>query len=81
MAQPTEFEPLTVVIGISGPSASGKTTLTRLLKELFQDLNRHEDSGKAENDASGDRGEEREGHGRMRVSVLHQDDFYVDDDK
>ena len=75
MAQTTESDPITVVIGISGPSASGKTTLTRLLKELFQDLDRDG------NDASGDQVEEGERHRRVTVSVLHQDDFYVDDDK
>ncbi|KPI40977.1 Nicotinamide riboside kinase [Cyphellophora attinorum] len=34
-AQPTSRKPLTLLVGLSGPSSSGKTTLARLLRTLF----------------------------------------------
>jgi nicotinamide/nicotinate riboside kinase len=52
------------VIGISGPTCSGKTTLVAALKELFTG---REGSSKAEGSA-----------GSHACEVLHQDDFYKD---
>ncbi|KAI9681337.1 MAG: ribosylnicotinamide kinase [Caeruleum heppii] len=48
----------TVLVGISGPSCSGKTTLARLLRDLFTQI-----------------------LGKERVVLVHEDDFYWDEDE
>lgn len=35
MADPTANPPKALIVGISGPSSSGKTTLARLLQRVF----------------------------------------------
>lgn len=35
MAEETENQPETIIVGLSGPSSSGKTTLARLLRTAF----------------------------------------------
>lgn len=35
LAAPSTEKPETILLGLSGPSCSGKTTLARLLKEIF----------------------------------------------
>lgn len=47
----------TIVIGLSGPSSSGKTTLARLLRTIFSVS------------------------GRVRTFIIHEDDFYLPDDR
>lgn len=47
----------TIIIGFSGPSSSGKTTLARLLRPIFA----------ADN--------------KIRTFIIHEDDFYLPDDR
>lgn len=47
-----------LIVGISGPSSSGKTTLARLLQTVFGGL-----------------------HESLKTFIIHEDDFYLPDDK
>jgi nicotinamide/nicotinate riboside kinase len=46
------------IIGISGPSSSGKTTLARLLQRIFAHANEN-----------------------LQTFIMHEDDFYLPDDR
>ncbi|KAJ5545049.1 Phosphoribulokinase/uridine kinase [Penicillium sp. DV-2018c] len=54
-----------IIIGISGPSSSGKTTLARLLQRIFCGVNLQ----KSTNENS------------LNTFIIHEDDFYFSDDK
>ncbi|KAJ9270850.1 hypothetical protein DTO271D3_7068 [Paecilomyces variotii] len=56
MSEETENQPETIIVGLSGPSSSGKTTLARLLRTAFSV------------------------HG-MKTFIIHEDDFYLPDDR
>ncbi|KAJ5815538.1 Phosphoribulokinase/uridine kinase [Penicillium riverlandense] len=72
-----------VIIGISGPSSSGKTTLARLLQRVFCGV-RLETNG---SDASQDRNKDVTANNedasakRLNTFIVHEDDFYYPDDK
>ncbi|KKK19462.1 hypothetical protein ARAM_004137 [Aspergillus rambellii] len=55
----------TLIIGLSGPSSSGKTTLARLLRRVFSPINTNEN----ENGIP------------IRSFIMHEDDFYHSDDR
>ncbi|KAK2746605.1 ribosylnicotinamide kinase [Onygenales sp. PD_40] len=76
-SQPQPQRRKTIVIGISGPSSSGKTTLARLLRTVFTpapEQDRHEAG-----DGKKDTGEAEEG--AVRAFIIHEDDFYKPDDQ
>ncbi|GAD94482.1 conserved hypothetical protein [Paecilomyces variotii No. 5] len=56
MAEESKAQPETIIVGLSGPSSSGKTTLARLLRTVFSV------------------------HG-MKTFIIHEDDFYLPDDR
>ena len=58
----------TLIIGISGPSSSGKTTLARLLKNVFSVLNTERNNGEQPSRTKG-----------IQSMIIHEDDFYVPD--
>ncbi|KAJ5489713.1 hypothetical protein N7539_004603 [Penicillium diatomitis] len=60
-----------VIVGISGPSSSGKTTLARLLQRIFSGVriaSASDESVSSENP-------------RLKTFIIHEDDFYYPDDK
>ncbi|KAJ5809600.1 Phosphoribulokinase/uridine kinase [Penicillium pulvis] len=59
----------TLVVGISGPSSSGKTTLARLLQRIFcgVDMQPSSGTGSTEN--------------KLNTFIIHEDDFYYPDDQ
>lgn len=61
---PTETQ--TLIVGISGPSSSGKTTLARLLQRIFHGVNL--DTG------------EQSASSNLNTFIIHEDDFYFPDD-
>ncbi|KIW15745.1 hypothetical protein PV08_05795 [Exophiala spinifera] len=78
----------TIVIGLSGPSSSGKTTLARLLRSVFNvDVGGRVEAdvdGKAKAKAPGreekmKEATEDEGYHKLSLFILHQDDFYKTD--
>ena len=54
-----------IIIGISGPSSSGKTTLARLLQSIFSDVALDEPIPRPDNPSF----------------IIHEDDFYFPDDR
>jgi nicotinamide/nicotinate riboside kinase len=56
----------TIVVGVSGPSSSGKTTLARLLRSIF---NPPAEISSSDQEAA------------VRSFILHEDDFYKPDDR
>jgi hypothetical protein len=84
----------TLIVGISGPSSSGKTTLARLLQRVFCGV-RLDGSSDADADAQArararsiqgeDEGASREDGqsecGRLNTFIIHEDDFYFPDDQ
>jgi uridine kinase len=60
----------TTIIGISGPSSSGKTTLARLLRVIFSPP--HDDKGDIVTLWPAQ---------PVRSFIIHEDDFYKPDDK
>ena len=65
ITMPPTHTPLTILLTLSGPSCSGKTTLARHLRSIF--------SVTSDNDtARGDRLS-------LSLSILHQDDYYLTD--
>ncbi|RAL09709.1 ribosylnicotinamide kinase [Aspergillus homomorphus CBS 101889] len=65
----------TIIIGISGPSSSGKTTLARLLQRIFghlDDLPSVTEEAQAQAQAPAP---------ALRSFLVHEDDFYHPDDK
>lgn len=68
MADPNPpSEAQTLIVGISGPSSSGKTTLARLLQRIFCGVNLDscEQSGSLD----------------LNTFIIHEDDFYFPDDQ
>lgn len=62
---PGVSKPETIIVGISGPSSSGKTTIARLLRRIFPV-------------SWGDDGSDDAG---IETFLIHEDDFYFTDDK
>lgn len=60
-----------LIIGISGPSSSGKTTLALLLQSVFQnqDLSQCQNKGQSADTL------------QEKTFILHEDDFYLPDDQ
>ncbi|OAX84822.1 hypothetical protein ACJ72_00814 [Emergomyces africanus] len=78
----------TIVVGISGPSSSGKTTLARLLRTVFTPESdprpgfRDAETGVVENkDTEGADGDRKKDDEPLRVFIIHEDDFYKPDDQ
>ena len=67
---PIQPTPKALVVGISGPSSSGKTTLARLLQRIFcgVTLNVGPES-------------ETEAEDKLNTFIIHEDDFYYPDDQ
>lgn len=60
----------TLVVGISGPSSSGKTTLARLLQRIFCGVDLMQPipgTGTAKE--------------KLNTFIIHEDDFYYPDDQ
>ncbi|EEH40662.2 hypothetical protein PAAG_02638 [Paracoccidioides lutzii Pb01] len=75
----------TIVVGISGPSSSGKTTLARLLRTVFKPEEKAETCpgyagsgpiGKNAPNGGSDRDKKD-----LSVFIVHEDDFYKPDDQ
>ncbi|OAT07443.1 hypothetical protein BDBG_16839 [Blastomyces gilchristii SLH14081] len=78
----------TIVVGISGPSSSGKTTLARLLRTVFTpDSKLGGGAGNAVSGAIENKEAERADRDRVKdkealmVFIVHEDDFYKPDDQ
>ena len=65
-----------LVIGISGPSSSGKTSLARLLRKVFDGIQTSGSEAAAEEDL-----EQVKVKVQVKVTVMHQDDFYLPDEE
>jgi nicotinamide/nicotinate riboside kinase len=57
------------IIGISGPSSSGKTTLARLLQRIFCGVNLTHGNANANANT------------HLNTFIIHEDDFYFPDDQ
>ncbi|KAL4932745.1 ribosylnicotinamide kinase [Aspergillus undulatus] len=65
----------TSIIALSGPSSSGKTTLARLLQQIFSNQpTAQEEAQTAQQPQSQDRKQ-------ISTFIIHEDDFYQPDDK
>ncbi|PWY87304.1 hypothetical protein BO94DRAFT_624475 [Aspergillus sclerotioniger CBS 115572] len=62
--------PKTTIIGLSGPSSSGKTTLARLLQSIFSKLTPTSTTNPSPNPTT-----------NLKTFIVHEDDFYHSDDK
>ncbi|EER39722.1 conserved hypothetical protein [Histoplasma capsulatum var. duboisii H88] len=75
----------TIVVGISGPSSSGKTTLARLLRTVFTPESngaRIADSGAIEKERADGAGKGGAGNREaVKAFIIHEDDFYKPDDQ
>lgn len=73
----------TVVIGISGPSSSGKTTLARLLQRVFCGVRLEANGSDASQDGNKDvAASDKDETGKcLNTFMIHEDDFYYPDDK
>ncbi|KAJ5109007.1 Phosphoribulokinase/uridine kinase [Penicillium angulare] len=73
MASPPQKQS-TIIVGISGPSSSGKTTLARLLQQIFcgVDLQLNPESTSQESEKE---------NGKLNTFIIHEDDFYYPDDQ
>ncbi|KAJ5605641.1 hypothetical protein N7510_008422 [Penicillium lagena] len=73
----------TVVIGISGPSSSGKTTLARLLQRIFCGVRLEANGSDASQDGHTDVAtNNKDGTGKcLNTFIIHEDDFYYPDDQ
>ncbi|OOQ90549.1 putative nicotinamide riboside kinase [Penicillium brasilianum] len=71
-----------LIVGISGPSSSGKTTLARLLQRIFNgvsldsSLPSSSSSSSAQDDTNGD-----DNGDKLNTFIIHEDDFYYPDDQ
>jgi nicotinamide/nicotinate riboside kinase len=76
MTSPGPSEPdKAVIVGISGPSSSGKTTLARLLQRIFCGVQLDSDSRAQDNDNNKDK------DNKLNTFIIHEDDFYYPDDQ
>ncbi|KAH8428305.1 ribosylnicotinamide kinase [Aspergillus melleus] len=66
------------IIGLSGPSSSGKTTLTRLLQRIFNSSSSSSSSDVPGSNSTSDSDHERS---PLRTFIIHEDDFYHSDDR
>lgn len=64
-----------IIIGISGPSSSGKTTLTRLLQAVFSPHHKHEHEHQHQHQR------QDELPGIDQTFIIHEDDFYLPDNQ
>lgn len=75
-----------LIVGISGPSSSGKTTLARLLQRIFCGV-RLDGSSELESKARSTQGEGvssgggQSPSGSLNTFIIHEDDFYFPDDQ
>lgn len=76
-SQPPLSPSKTTIIGLSGPSSSGKTTLGRLLRSIFNVVVVVGPEGAGTGQQSEDEQNKREY--RLSLFILHQDDFYKTD--
>lgn len=77
MAQSNSNTPhQTLLVGLSGPSSSGKTTLARLLRQIF---NSNHNNNKSNNTTSSSASLSPETERSLRLFILHEDDFYKTD--
>ena len=70
--------PRAIIVGLSGPSSSGKTTLARLLQRIFRT-----EEGKEEEEQNPNNNitEDASSGITIRSFIIHEDDFYLPDDK
>ncbi|KAJ5160855.1 uncharacterized protein N7482_007859 [Penicillium canariense] len=72
MTEPAPTGPETaLIVGISGPSSSGKTTLARLLQRIFNGVRLAPSSGDTTATDSS----------TLTTFIIHEDDFYYPDDQ
>ena len=69
--------PRAIIVGLSGPSSSGKTTLARLLQRIF----RTEEGKEEEQNPNNNITEDASSGITIRSFIIHEDDFYLPDDK
>ncbi|KAJ5369782.1 uncharacterized protein N7496_005874 [Penicillium cataractarum] len=67
-----------LIVGISGPSSSGKTTLARLLQRIFYGVSL--DSSLRLSSAQ-DNDNDNETKDKLNTFIIHEDDFYYPDDQ
>lgn len=85
--QPTQPPLKALIIGISGPSSSGKTTLARLLQRIFCGVSLDGSSGaeiraQTQTQTQGTQGDDGRGQkGKLNTFIIHEDDFYFPDDQ
>ncbi|KAJ5880284.1 uncharacterized protein N7473_011337 [Penicillium subrubescens] len=73
MTSPELSEPeKALIVGISGPSSSGKTTLARLLQRIFCGVSL---------DPSLSLSSDAKGNDKLNTFIIHEDDFYYPDDQ
>lgn len=68
--------PQALIVGISGPSSSGKTTLARLLQRIFCGVRL---DGSSEAETQGQSAQHQ--NGKLNTFIIHEDDFYFPDDQ
>lgn len=74
-----------LIVGISGPSSSGKTTLARLLQRIFCGVRLGSSDAESQTRSAQDEGVS--GHNwtgqseRLNTFIIHEDDFYFPDDQ
>lgn len=71
--------PKTILIGLSGPSSSGKTTLARLMRSIFNVAVSSVAVDKARDDGSPPTTTDEGPEWKLSLFILHQDDFYKTD--
>ncbi|KAJ9498975.1 ribosylnicotinamide kinase [Exophiala xenobiotica] len=77
-SQPPLSPSKTIILGLSGPSSSGKTTLARLLRSIFN-VSVTVPVPVADTDEDGNGTGTGEKEYRLSLFILHQDDFYKTD--
>jgi nicotinamide/nicotinate riboside kinase len=81
-SQPPLSPSKTIILGLSGPSSSGKTTLARLLRSIFNvsvTVPVSVSVPVADTDKDGNVTGTGEKEYRLSLFILHQDDFYKTD--